>query len=56
MTNHAEFDNAYTKSRLVKVRAAGEAHPYAVGSEAVGRYFKLLEECARVAKARLAMP
>jgi metallo-beta-lactamase class B len=56
MTNHSEFDAAYTKSRLVKVRAAGEAHPYVVGAEGVGRYFKLLEECAEVAKARLAAP
>ena len=24
MTNHSEFDEAYTKSRLIKVRAAGE--------------------------------
>ncbi len=53
MTNHSEFDSAWLKSRLVKVRAAGEAHPYVVGSEAVGRYFKLLEECAQVAKAKL---
>jgi len=56
MTNHSEFDNAYLKSRLIKVRAEGEAHPYVVGAEGVGRYFKVLEECAEVAKARLAMP
>ena len=56
MTNHSEFDNAYTKSRLVKARAPGETHPYVVGAEGVGRYFKLLEECAEVAKTKLAAP
>ncbi len=56
MTNHSEFDGAYTKSRLVRVRGAGEPHPYVVGSEGVGRYFKLLEECAQAAKARLTAP
>ena len=54
MTNHSEFDGAYTKSLLVKARGKGEPHPYVVGSEAVGRYFKVLEECAEAAKARLA--
>ena len=56
MTNHSEFDNAYTKSRLVKVRGPGEIHPYVVGADGVGRYFKLLEECAEVAKAKLSAP
>jgi metallo-beta-lactamase class B len=53
MTNHSEFDAAYTKSRLIKVRGADEPHPYVVGAEGVGRYFKLLEECAQVSKAKL---
>jgi len=56
MTNHSEFDNAYTKSRLVNVRGPGETHPYVVGADGVGRYFKLLEECAEVAKAKLSAP
>jgi len=56
MTNHSEFDGAYTKSHLVKVRGAGEPHPYAVGPDGVGRYFTVLEECAEAAKARLAAP
>ncbi len=56
MTNHSEFDNAYTKSRLVKVRGKGEPHPYVVGAEGVGRYFKVLEECAQVARVKLAAP
>ena len=56
MTNHSEFDGAYTKSRLVRSRVAGEPHPYAVGPDGVARYFKVLEECAGAAKARLAAP
>jgi hypothetical protein len=54
MTNHSEFDNAYIKSRLVKVRTAGEPHPYEVGRDGVQRYFTVMEECALVNKARLA--
>ena len=54
MTNHSEFDGAYTKSRLIKVRGHDEPHPYGVGPDGVARYFKLLEECAGAAKARLA--
>ena len=54
MTNHSEFDDAYTKSRLVKVRGPGEPHPYEVGQDGVRRYFTLMEECALVAKVKLA--
>ena len=54
MTNHSEFDEAYTKSRLVKVRGPGEPNPYEVGQDGVRRYFTLMEECALVNKARLA--
>ena len=56
MTNHSEFDGAYTKSRLVRARGAGEPHPYVVGPDGIARYFKVLEECAGAAKARLAAP
>jgi hypothetical protein len=54
MTNHSEFDEAYTKSRLLKARGPGEPHPYDVGRDGVRRYFILIEECALVNKARLA--
>ena len=46
MTNHSEFDGAYTKVRLLAARRAGEAHPYDVGADGVQRYFKMTEECA----------
>lgn len=53
MSNHSAFDGAWVKSRLVQVRLPGEAHPYDVGTDGVQRYFKLQEECALAAKARL---
>ena len=56
MTNHSEFDNAYTKSRIVAVRKPGEAHPYEVGAEGVARYFTVMQECARAQVARLKAP
>lgn len=53
MTNHSEFDNAYTKIRLLKARGPGEPHPYDLGQAGVQRYFTLMEECALANKARL---
>ena len=53
MTNHSEFDAAYTKSRLVKVRGPGEPNPYEIGRDGVQRYFTVMEECALANKARL---
>ncbi len=53
MTNHSEFDNAVTKIRLMAARKPGEPHPYTIGREAVGRYFKVTEECAQVARLKL---
>ena len=56
MTNHSEFDEAYTKTRLLAARKAGEAHPYEVGKDGVARYFKVSAECAEAALARLKRP
>jgi metallo-beta-lactamase class B len=53
MSNHSEFDNAVTKVKLMAARKAGEPHPFEVGREAVGRYFKVMEECAQVARLKL---
>ena len=47
LSNHSVFDNAYERTRLAGLpRAKGEAHPFEVGTDGVGRYFKVLEECA----------
>jgi metallo-beta-lactamase class B len=53
MSNHSEFDNAYTRSRLVKVRMPGEQHPYAIGADAIARYFTMTSECAEARKLEL---
>jgi metallo-beta-lactamase class B len=47
LSNHSEYDNAYTKARLIAApRQAGENHPFIVGTDAVQRYFTVMAECA----------
>jgi len=53
MSNHSEFDNAVSKVRMIAGRKAGEAHPFELGAEAVGRYFKVTDECAQLARFKL---
>jgi metallo-beta-lactamase class B len=54
LSNHSEYDGAYTKARLVATkREAGEVHPFIVGTEGVQRYFTVMAECAMASKLRL---
>ena len=53
MSNHSEFDNAVNKIRMIPGRKPGESSPFELGADAVGRYFKVSEECARVAQLKL---
>ena len=53
MSNHSEFDNAVTEIKLMAARKPGEPHPFEIGREAVARYFKVTDECARVARLKL---
>src|SRR6202790_451609 len=53
MSNHSEFDNAVTKIKLQAGRKAGEPHPFEIGRDAVLRYFKVMDECAPVARLKL---
>ena len=54
LSNHSEYDGAYTKARLVRVkREAGENHPFIVGADGVQRYFTVMAECALASKLRL---
>ena len=47
ISNHSEYDDAYTKSRLVAAkREAGEENPFIVGADGVQRYFTVMTECA----------
>jgi metallo-beta-lactamase class B len=53
LSNHSEYDNAYTKARLISAkREVGENHPFVVGADAVQRYFTVMIECATVSKLR----
>ena len=53
LSNHSEYDNAYTKARLIGARReAGENHPFVVGADAVQRYFTVMVECATASKLR----
>jgi metallo-beta-lactamase class B len=53
LSNHSEYDNAYTKARLISAkREVGENHPFVVGADAVQRYFTVMIECATASKLR----
>ena len=53
LSNHSEYDNAYTKARLVAVkREVGESNPFIMGTQSVQDYFTVMEECATAAKLR----
>jgi metallo-beta-lactamase class B len=54
MTNHSEFDNAVTKIKMMAARKTGEPSPFEIGAEAVARYFKVTDECAQLARYKLA--
>ena len=53
MTNQSEFDIAASKIRMLAARRPGEPHPFDLGRDAVPRYFKVLDECAEVARLKL---
>ena len=53
LSNHSEFDRAVDKTRMIAGRKPGEPSPFEVGASAVQRYFKVSEECARVAQLKL---
>jgi metallo-beta-lactamase class B len=53
LSNHSEYDGAYTKARLVGLpRETGEEHPFIVGADGVQRYFTVMQECALASKLR----
>ena len=53
LSNHSEYDNAYTKARLVSVkREVGEDNPFILGPQSVQNYFTVMEECATASKLR----
>ena len=53
LSNHSEYDGAYTKARLLLApRQPGEDHPFVVGADGVQRYFTVMTECAMASKLR----
>jgi metallo-beta-lactamase class B len=46
LSNHGKYDDTPNKIGAIDQRGAGAAHPYVVGSEAVGRFFTVAEQCA----------
>jgi metallo-beta-lactamase class B len=52
LSNHSEFDNAYSKNRMLAGRGTGP-HPYEIGADWVQRYFQVMQGCARAAQIRL---
>jgi metallo-beta-lactamase class B len=54
LSNHSEYDGAYTKARLAGLkREVGEENPFVVGADGVQRYFTVMGECAQASKLRL---
>jgi metallo-beta-lactamase class B len=53
ISNHSEFDSAFSKIRMLASRKPGEPHPFEVGKEAVARYFTVTGECAQAARLKL---
>ena len=54
LSNHSEYDGAYTKARLVALkRESSESHPFIVGMDGVQRYFTVMAECALASKLRI---
>ena len=52
LSNHSEFDNAVSKNKMLAGRGDGP-HPYELGTDWVGRYFRVMQGCARAAQLRL---
>ena len=52
LSNHTEFDNGYYKAHTAANRKPGDANPFDVGRDAVGRYFAVVEQCTMAAKLR----
>ena len=53
LSNHSEYDGAYTKARLAGLkREVGEENPFIGGADSVQRYFTVMTECALASKLR----
>ena len=53
LSNHTDYDGSKQKMPALAERGPGDAHPYVVGSDSVGRYLTVAHECALAALATL---
>lgn len=53
LSNHTAFDGSKAKLPRLGTRKTGEAHPYVIGTEGVGRYLTVAEECAQAGRSRV---
>ena len=53
LSNHTIYDGSRTKLPAMAARKAGDPNPYVIGNDAVQRYVKVAEECARANLLRL---
>lgn len=47
LSNHPQYDGFKNKISALARRSAGQPHPYVIGTESVGRFLTVAEECAR---------
>ena len=47
LSNHTRLDGSNTKLPAMATRKPGDRHPFVIGNDAVQRYVKVAEECAR---------
>jgi metallo-beta-lactamase class B len=52
LSNHSEFDDAYFKAHTAEDRKPGEPNPFDVGTDAVARYFRVVQACTTAARVR----
>jgi metallo-beta-lactamase class B len=52
LSNHSVFDSATIRNQMMAGRGDGP-HPYEVGTDAVQRYFQVMQSCARAAQLKL---
>jgi metallo-beta-lactamase class B len=53
LSNHTIYDGSKTKLPAMATRRPGQAHPYVVGKDVVGRYLTVVGECSQAAVAGL---
>jgi metallo-beta-lactamase class B len=47
LSNHPEYDGSTSNLPAMARRRAGQPHPYVIGSESLGRFLTVAEECAK---------